>query len=422
MKKSILPLAIAALASQAHAGTVTTDGADIVIKTKGGFEAKTTDGEYSFKIGGRVQMDYNSYDGVTNAGASDPGSTGSDFFFRRARLAVKGHAGDWKYGLSYNLGADGIESGVDQLKVTYTGFGKMFNITAGQQKEDFGLEDTGSSKWITAIERSLVANAFDTGNNIGIKAHGSNDMLTYSLGVYKEGSDNDRDLESAVTGRLVVRPIYSKESVLHLGAGFTQRNADSEASVDGGDFVGGFDDFDSRLGVRGGSDGGATKYAPKFASSADDSDESSIYNLEVAYSSGPLHIMAEYYKGELEAPETIPASDDLEVDGYYVQAAWILTGESRKYKTSSASFDKVKPKGDKGAWEIFARIDHMSADDGTNINLVGGDDADVLTLGVNWYATPNVKMSLNYINAETDEEINGEDDGDAIAARLQYAF
>ncbi len=416
MKKAILPLAIAALATQANAGVVTTDGADIVIKTKGGFEAKTTDGEYSFKIGGRAQMDYNSYDGVTNAGASDPGSTGSDFFFRRARLAVKGHAGDWKYGLSYNLGVDDIESGVDQLKVTYTGFGKLLNITAGQQKEDFGLEDTGSSKWITAIERSLVANAFDTGNNTGIKAHGSSDLLTYSLGVYKEGSNNDRDLDSAVTGRFVVRPIYSKEAVLHLGAGFTQRDVSSDVAAAGN----GFDDFDSRLGVRGGSDGGATKYAPKFASG--DGEESTAYNLEAAYSSGPLHVMAEYYKGEIDAPESVPTSDDLEVDGYYLQAAWILTGESRKYKTSSASFDKVKPTGDKGAWEVFARIDHMSADDGTNIDLVGGDDADVLTLGVNWYASSNVKMSLNYIDAETDEEINGEDSGKAIAARFQYAF
>lgn len=413
MKKAILPLAIAALASQAHAGTVTTDGADIVIKTKGGFEAKTTDGEYSFKIGGRVQMDYNSYDGVMNADTddvADAGDSADDFFFRRARLAIKGHAGDWKYGLSYNLGVDDIDDGVDQLKVTYTGFGKMFNITAGQQKEDFGLEDTGSSKWTTAMERSLVANAFDTGNNIGIKAHGSSDLLTYSLGVYKDGSDDDRDMDTSVTGRLVVRPIYSKEAVLHLGAGFTQRDGDTRFN----------DDFDSRLGVRGGSDGGAQRFAPQFASG--DGDESSAYNVEFAYASGPLHIMAEYYSGELDAPESVPASDDLEVDGYYAQVGWILTGESRKYKTSSASFDKVKPKGDGGAWEVFARIDHMSADDGTNINLVGGDDADVLTLGVNWYATPNVKMSLNYINAETDEEINGEDDGDAIAARLQYAF
>ena len=38
-------------ASQANAGTVMSDGEDIIINTKGGFEARTADGDYSFKIG-----------------------------------------------------------------------------------------------------------------------------------------------------------------------------------------------------------------------------------------------------------------------------------------------------------------------------------------------------------------------------------
>ncbi len=410
LKKALLPVAIAALTAQAHAGTVTTDGADIVIKTKGGFSAKTTDGQYSFKIGGRVQLDYNDYDDVISQ--DDNGD--SDIFFRRARLAVKGHAGDWKYGLSYNLGAgDDIDAGVDQLHVTYTGFGKLFNITAGQQKENFGLEDTGSSKWITAMERSLVANAFDTGNNIGLKVHGANDLLSYSLGVFTEGVDTDNELDTSVTGRLVVRPIYSGDTVLHLGAGFTQRDSDADVIRDD------FDDFGTRLGIRGANNGDATRFNPSFTSG--DGDEMSVYNLEAAYASGPLHIMAEYYDGEIDAPEGV-VSDDLEADGYYVQVGYVLTGESRKYKKSSASFGKIKPKSESGAWEVFARIDHISADDGTNINLVGGDDADALTLGVNWYANSNVKLSLNYVSVETDEDINGDDDGDAITARLQYAF
>ncbi|EGG98718.1 Phosphate-specific outer membrane porin OprP Pyrophosphate-specific outer membrane porin OprO [gamma proteobacterium IMCC2047] len=82
--------------------------------------------------------------------------------------------------------------------------------------------------------------------------------------------------------------------------------------------------------------------------------------------------MAEYYDGEVEAPDAVAGSDDLEVDGYYFQAGYILTGESRKYKTGSAAFDKVKP-GKDGAWEIFARYDEMNADMGNNINLVGGE-------------------------------------------------
>jgi len=405
MKFKLISLAAAGLiAGQANAGVVTTDGEDIIIKTKGGFEAKTASGDYSFKIGGRMQLDYNSYDGVTNADAATPGDTGSDLFFRRARLEIKGHANDWKYGLSYNLTDSGS---IDQLNTTYTGFGKMTHLTFGQQKENFGLEDTGSSKWITGIERSLVANAFDTGNNVGVKLHGADDFLTYSLGVYKEDIDSERALDNAVTGRVVIRPIYGNGTVLHIGAGATQRDGE-------------FDDFDSRLGVRGGSDGGATKYDPHFASG--DGDKSTAFNLELAYALGPLHLMAEYYMGEIDAPDAVPGSDDLEVDGYYVQAGYILTGESRSYKTGSASFDKVKPAGENGAWEIFARYDMMNADMGSNITLTGGEDASTVTLGVNYYMNENVKVAVNYVSAETDTKINGEDDGDAIVGRLQFAF
>ncbi|HFT4720691.1 TPA: porin, partial [Pseudomonas aeruginosa] len=57
---SALALAVSA---QAFAGTVTTDGADIVIKTKGGLEVATTDKEFSFKLGGRLQADYSRFDG-----------------------------------------------------------------------------------------------------------------------------------------------------------------------------------------------------------------------------------------------------------------------------------------------------------------------------------------------------------------------
>ena len=421
MKKTILALTITALASTAHAGVVTTDGADIVIKTKGGgFSAKTTDDQYSFAIGGRAQLDYNSYDGVMNASTedvADAGSSASDFFFRRARLEIKGHAGDWAYELAQNLGIDSIQSEIYSLSVTYTGFGDLFNIRVGKQKEDFGLDDTGSSNWTTAMERSLPSNAFDTGENNGIKLHGANDIFTYSVGVYKEGTDTENDLDTAVTGRVVVRPIYTEGTILHLGAGITQRKADES-----------FTGYSARLGVRGGSDGEATKFSPEFTGSDGDADsifngdKSSANNLEAAFASGPVHVMAEYYKGKIDAPDVVAGSDDIEADGYYLQAAWILTGESRDYKTASGVFDKVKPASASGAWEVFARIEHLNVDQGTNIDLQGGEDADVLTLGVNWYATENVKVSLNYADADVDEDINGESDGKAVAARLQYAF
>lgn len=403
MKLKLISLAAAGLiASQANAGVVTTDGADIVINTKGGFEAKTTDGNYSFKIGGRAMVDFNSYDGVIN---KDETSTGSDLFFRRARLEIKGHMNDWKYGMSYNLTGGGS---IDQLKTTYTGFGKLANITVGEQKENFGLDDTGSSKWIAGVERSFVSDAFDTGNNMGVKLHGANDFLTYSLGVFKESiEDADNSLDVATTGRVVIRPIYANGTVLHVGAGFTQRDGE-------------FEDIASRLGVRGGEDKTANKLKAEFTTGH--GQEMTAQNVEFAFASGPLQIMAEYFQGEVEAPGNVAGSDDIEVDGYYVQASYFLTGENRKYKTNIAAFDKVKPSNASGAWEVFARMSQLNTDMGSNISLTGGEDAEVTTLGVNYYMNSNVKFALNYVTADTDAKIGGEDNGDAIVGRLQLAF
>jgi len=386
--------------SQAQAGTVTSDGADIVIKTKGGFEAKTTDGIYSFKLGGRIQLDYNDFDGVIN---DIEGKSGDDLFFRRARLELKGKAQDWGYVASYNL-TDG--GSIDKLNMTYLAWGKMAKLTLGQQKEFFGLEDTTSSKWITAVERSMPSSAFDTGDNVGIKLHGANDMWTYSVGVYKENIDSDdNSLDTAMTGRVVFRPIYADGNLLHLGVGFTSRD-------------GIFDGIDARLGVRGGEDGDLVNRVEADYDGAE-GDEFEAYNVELAGIMGPFHFEAEFFDGEISGPSSVP---DLDADGYSVQGAWIFTGESRSYKTGIGAFDKVKPSDSDGAWEVFLRYDTLDVSNSSAGITVTGEEAETLTLGVNWYMTSHVKIALNYVDAETDKPINNEDDGDAIVGRLQFSF
>ncbi len=403
MKAKLISLAVAtAFTAQANAGTVTSDGADIIIKTKGGFEAKTADGDYSFKIGGRMQLDYNSYDGVIN---KEEGETGSDLFFRRARIEIKGKVKDWGYVASYNLTDSGS---IDQLNTTYLGWGKTALLTFGQQKENFGLEDTGSSKWTTGMERSLPASAFDTGNTVGIKLHGATDLITYNLGVFKSAIDSDdNSLDTAVTGRFVVRPINSDGVLVHLGAGYTMRDGE-------------FDEIGARLGVRGGENKTANKVKAEY-NSGFTGDEMSAWNLEAAANLGPVHLMAEYFDGEISGASGTP---DLEADGYYLQAGWIVTGENRSYKNGIAAFDKVKPKGKGGAWEVFARYDSLDVTGGDASPLVDftGEEAQTLTLGVNWYVSPAVKIALNYVHAETEVKKSGEDDGDALTARLQIAY
>ncbi len=90
---------------------------------------------------------------------------------------------------------------------------------------------------------------------------------------------------------------------------------------------------------------------------------------------------------------------DLEMDGFYVQAAYTLTGETRGYKAGSGAFTGIKPKGKGGAWELIARYEDADVDvPGRSLSA----DLERLVLGVNWYANRNVKFMLNYMDSEVD--------------------
>jgi len=70
-----------------------------------------------------------------------------------------------------------------------------------------------------------------------------------------------------------------------------------------------------------------------------------------------------------------------------------------------------------GAWELAARYSRMDLDfmeglQGTSASAAsvrGGDQA-VVTLGVNWYPNPNIKVMMNYMLIEVDR-LNPAGDG-----------
>ena len=116
MRSNLLGYAATAVAAgvlsiNASAGTVTTDGEDIVIKTKGGFEAKRADDAFSFKLGGRVQVQYDQFQDSMNLIDGD-GDTGSALFIRRARVYLKGTMyEDWAYKIQFNVADSGSGGG-----------------------------------------------------------------------------------------------------------------------------------------------------------------------------------------------------------------------------------------------------------------------------------------------------------------------
>lgn len=82
--RTAIAIAITAASSSLYADTVTTDGSDIVIKTKGGLAVATADDAFEFKLGGRLQADYDRFDGLYTKN----GKTADAAYLRGARLEL----------------------------------------------------------------------------------------------------------------------------------------------------------------------------------------------------------------------------------------------------------------------------------------------------------------------------------------------
>ena len=119
---------------------------------------------------------------------------------------------------------------------------------------------------------------------------------------------------------------------------------------------------------------------------------------------------------------------DPEFDGWYAQASYFLTGESRPYKGNVGNFDRVKPKspfslknGGWGAWEVLARIDNLDLNDASS-GVEGGEMTDI-TLGLNWYLRDNARLMFNYVDVNTDEKaVEADDDPKVMTVRAQWDF
>ena len=455
---SALALAISA---QASAGTVTTDGTDLVIKTKSGLEVATVDKQYSFKLGGRIQADFNQFDGFYTAN----NNSANEAYFRRAILELTGNYKDWRYVFNYDFADGQASNGVnsstettnwDEASIAYTGFAPVV-IKGGRFDPDFGLQHATSSKWITTMERTAIYDLAPWVNNkqddMGVQVSATTGGNLYgSAGIFQQES-KDGELESnngmdvnSLVARGVFAPIVAETEVLHFGADIAQR------SYDDNKFVGG---ITSNLGARGISEDSTTNTPSPVLARTNASrfyTDDSVYGLEFAYMTGPLSLEAEYLNRTLGGQDD---NGDRTASGYTAQVAYTLTGESRIYKLDGGKFDAIKP-ADKqsGAWEVFYRFDHVGVEDDDNLqgsaintaDAIDESSADVHTMGVNWYANEAVKIALNYSYVSADSDTlaiqtginpagtpntsvnarntlgNTDKNGSSIAMRAQYVF
>ena len=385
-------------------------------------------------FGGRIQADASGYSEDAEKVRDKDGEPvyidGTEI--RRFRLYLRGALTEnWEYRLQYDFaGLDGGSNNSPDLKdgyFRYTGFDNQ-SITVGNFKVFSGLEELTSSNNSTFAERALV-NALDEGRRLAIGYANWSDRHSLGLAYYGHEPNNDKR-GSGITSRFVYRPLVGDDRLLHLGINLSQQQPDTarqstpRCTTAEGDAVA-CDTF--RVRARAGNH----RDEQRIVNTGHilDVDGYSKLGLELAYRNGRLALQSEFMQqsittGNLAGERAGQAISDPTFDGFYAEASYFLTHDTRPYSNSSATFGTVTPSNESGAWQIAARIENLNL---TDSGITGGE-VDAISLALNWYQTRNLRFTLNYVMAEADDTAvtaNGfapYEDPSSWILRLRYTF
>ncbi|GMR22183.1 MAG: hypothetical protein BMS9Abin37_0515 [Acidobacteriota bacterium] len=346
-----------------------------------GIRFETEDKVNSFKFGGRIMNDW-AFPGSDSDLENVIGAIKGGSEFRRARLYLSGtvyQRVEFKAQYDFSSVVTGFKDVyVGIKKVPYVG-----TLRIGHVKEPLGLEMLTSSKYITFMERSL-ASIFYPERNTGFLVFNNafDQRLTWSAGAFLNAGaqGNARATEDFnYTARLTGLPFYSEggRKLLHLGIGASSRAATTLR-------------FKERPEVH--------IIQALLDTGPIEVNAMNVVDIEAAVVAGPFSVQSEYVTSYVDAPE----EGKLTYRGFYAHASFFLTGESRAYKTSSAAFDRVKPRrnfgpeGGPGAWEVAVRYSLVDFNDGT----FHGGQMDSVNLGLNWHLNPISRVMFNYVFAD----------------------
>ena len=393
-QKAIVIIAVTTLffqASSVQADSVV--GAEQDLNIKSAPSLSLSQGEILFSINGRIMVDFATWDGEPFSGV--PGESGAGSELRRARIYLKGKYHDWQYRLQTDFADDKTRNKSAYIK--YTGF-ELVDLYIGKHKEPFGLENLSSSKYISAMERSASNANFAGARAIGFSMASSGKHHGLHVGVFDVGSTST-EANFAVTGRATYVLQSSANHLAHFGLSYSARqHDDSEVYA-----------IENRAGVH------PTSIKSIISGDTFISD-SNVYGLELAYAWQRWTASVEYSAAKLTGKTT---ESDRDFSNYYLQLSYFITDDKRKYSVDSGTFGSVSPSSPKGAMEIFSRFEGIDLSD-NNV----GTDANIVTLGLNWFATKYTRVSLNYVYSDLEYAqltSNGTNiDGSAFSLRAQF--
>jgi phosphate-selective porin OprO/OprP len=349
--------------------------------------------ELSADVFGRLQVDMNQY-------SSDITELGSGSELRRARIGVQGDlANDWFYKIEYDF-AD------QKLQDAYARHG-IFTI--GQFKPAQSLEIMTSDKYLTFIERPAIG-YLTLARRLGIGATVKGENWTAAATGFGQDSDvKEMGLAEGMgfSGRVTYLPWTTDKGQLHLGAWGSWEQPQSTTT--------------ETVRIRAYPESHVTGIRLVDTGSIENVDNVVKMGLEISLLVRSVSVQGEYIRADVNrsAPDSLTPTPNFSFDGYYVQASYMTGGNTRNYKDGYYGRTMAT-----NAWEFAVRystIDLTGGSDGALLPGKGGQQ-NVLTLGVNYYINPNMRVMLNYLDIEANSYNDATPDENPSAINMRFAL
>jgi phosphate-selective porin OprO/OprP len=253
-------------------------------------------------------------------------------------------------------------------------------LSIGKQKEPISLPRLMTLTWNPIQERAAVENAMLASRNIGVSLSGNafSERVTWAAGMFNNWIDSDYSFSENArqyTGRVTWLPMLSNDETNLIHVAVAVRHDDT------------------RNGLRYKAVPEVTD-APLFVDTGlFAADSATLVNLEASWRKGPLWIMTEFMRNDVDAP----ALGNPTFSGYHIVGTWALTGEMRPYNRTGGVFGPLPvardaDHGGPGAWELALRWSDLDLTDGT----IDGGEMQVATAAATWWINTSMNVSLNY--------------------------
>ena len=355
--------------------------------------ARPAEAEVTMNFAGRLQMDL-------AQSSSDVTELGSGTELRRAYAEAAGELNDdWVYKMQFDFAGGKL--------ATRDAYVRHGWLTIGNYKVPQGLNAMTSDKYHTFMQFAAMFEALIPGRRMAIGGDFSGDNWTAAVAVFGQDVDVKTDGKAegvGASGRLTYTPWKTDTGVFHLGVwgsweqpqnttdNTVQLRASPEVHVnlvrliDTG-IIGYVDDF-TRLG------------------------------LEGSLGIGSLSIQGEYMREDLNrsAPDPLTDTPNLSFDGYYIQASYMTGGNRRAYK---GGYYRRTMATD--AWEFAIRYSNLDLTEQATVIPGKGGEQNVLTLGVNYYINPHMRVMADYSEIQTGGYNDDTVDESPSALQMRFA-